>query len=1244
MLLKRLLLPGADETELFHHLLDVGHELGRCGGGKDDAGRDIGHRLGGIRHRLTHLGGQVMRRAEGERQRVAVEAGRDEAVGRKFGGRRDVHDGGLERGVAGHVVLAFATGECILITPVWVCEAPCLIERGTERIILAAFRSHAKGQGPLPLRSGRRGNPAPLAMNVLTQPDAVRASSARTVTAILGPTNTGKTHLAIERMLAHSSGMIGLPLRLLAREVYSRVVQRVGADAVALITGEEKIIPARPRFSVCTVEALPARTDVSFLAIDEVQLAGDLERGHVFTDRILNLRGRDETLLLGAGTMRRVIENLIPGVNIVTRPRLSVLTYAGSKKITRMQRRSAVVAFSADEVYAIGELIRRQRGGVAVVLGALSPRTRNAQVEMFQNGDVDFLVATDAIGMGLNLDLDHVAFASDRKFDGFQYRRLTPSEFGQIAGRAGRHTRDGTFGVTGRADPLEPDLVEALETHRFAPVQTLQWRNRVLDFASIAALKASLDTPPNRDGLTKAPPADDVNVLELVTRDAEIPALANTRERVALLWDICQIPDYRRIALANHGELVAAVFSQISRRGAISDDWFAEQLAFADRTDGDIDTLSNRIAHIRTWTYAANRPDWLRDQTHWQERTRAIEDRLSDALHERLTQRFVDRRTSVLMRRLRENAMLEAEITPDGNVVVEGLHVGQLQGFRFVPDPQAGGPDAKAIRTAAQQALVGEISRRAEGVSVAPNEAFVLASDGVLRWQGLTIARLVDGDEILKPRFVILADEALTGAALDAVQGRLDKWLKNHLETLLKPLFDMRAAEELAPQARGIAFRLSEALGVIERSEIAEDVRSLDQDMRASLRKLGVRFGAHNIYVPALLKPHPSALLAILWGLKNGGLGGPGLAELPALSAAGRTTIPVDETFPKALYRVVGFRVSGPRAVRLDILERLADLIRPLLSWRPTAESPEPPTGAVRGGGFAITPAMTSLLGSSGEDFAAVLKSLGYRVERRAVQPATPVVAPVAAPTEAAHTEIGPTEAPAPSGAGEMPEPVAADAPVEPAIVDRPEPSGWAEEEAPVASAPVPEAAPVASPADPAMAEATPAVEPAEPAFIEVWRPGRPGGDRRHRPEGREGRPRRSPGPNAGAETQPQQADGTSPAPTPAGEPGDGRSRDRGNRRGGGQGRDGGERAGGGGRREGGGNREAGAKPERAREDRPPRRDGEDRRDRPQRSEPERRPFTSSQPAVKPREKAADPDSPFAKLAALKADLEKRGR
>ncbi|MCR4282597.1 MAG: helicase-related protein, partial [Bauldia sp.] len=654
-------------------------------------------------------------------------------------------------------------------------------------------------------------------MHVPPKPE-VAAASGRNVVAVLGPTNTGKTHLAIERMLGHPSGVIGLPLRLLAREVYDRIAARIGASEVALITGEEKIVPPAPRYRVCTVEAMPAETDASFLAIDEIQLAGDLERGHVFTDRMLNLRGRDETLLLGAATMRGIIAKLLPGVNVVTRPRMSLLTYSGMKKITRLPSRSAVVAFSSDEVYAIAELIRRQRGGAAVVLGSLSPRTRNAQVELFQSGDVDFLVATDAIGMGLNLDVDHIAFASDRKFDGYQFRRLSAAELAQIAGRAGRHMRDGTFGVTGRADPFEDPLVEALESHRFDAVKTVQWRNRDLDFSTLAELKASLDRAPTREGLTKAPPSVDVDVLDRVSRDDAVKALADRRERVALLWDICQIPDYRKIAPANHAELVTTLFAFMARDGAISDDWFETQVAHADRTDGDIDTLANRIAHVRTWTFAANRPNWLRDPFHWQERTRAIENRLSDALHERLTARFVDRRTSVLMRRLRENAMLEAEITATGDVLVEGQHVGSLEGFRFSPDPNADGPEAKALRAAAAKALAGEIASRAEKVATAANTDFALTGEGTLRWRGGAIARLAESDDALRPRLILLADEPLTGPARDRVQARIDLWLTNQAETLLKPLFDLRGADQLAPAARGLAFRLSEKLGVIERS------------------------------------------------------------------------------------------------------------------------------------------------------------------------------------------------------------------------------------------------------------------------------------------------------------------------------------------------------------------------------------------------------------------------------------------
>ena len=572
------------------------------------------------------------------------------------------------------------------------------------------------------------------------------------ISAILGPTNTGKTYMAIEKLVSHSSGIIGLPLRLLAREVYSKVVAKVGPKLVALHTGEERIVPDGARYHICTVEAMPAKADVAFVAIDEVQLAADFERGHVFTDRILNLRGREETLLLGAATMQPLVEQLLPNATITSRPRMSELSYIGPKKLSRLPRRSAVVTFSVNDVYAIAELVRRQKGGAAVVMGSLSPRTRNAQVELFQNGDVDHLIATDAIGMGLNLDLDHVAFAAEKKFDGFQHRRLTAAELAQIAGRAGRHTRDGTFGVTGRVSPFEDELVEQLECHVFQPIKMLQWRSRLLDFESYGDLIASLEAAPERPGLTKSLPASDLQALELLYKDPEIRRRAHSSEGLKLLWDVCQVPDYRKIAPANHAELIGILFQQLNDWGILSRDWLSAQIAYADRIDGDIDTLANRIAHIRTWTFVANKKGWLDDPILWQEKTRAVEDRLSDALHERLTKRFIDRRTSVLMKRLREKAMLEAEITATGDVLVEGQHVGQLQGFRFAPDVSAEGNDAKAIHAAAQKVLSVEFESRSEKIAGAANDQFLLSGDGLLRWQGAPIAKLVAGDAILKPR------------------------------------------------------------------------------------------------------------------------------------------------------------------------------------------------------------------------------------------------------------------------------------------------------------------------------------------------------------------------------------------------------------------------------------------------------------------------------------------------------------
>ncbi len=1045
-------------------------------------------------------------------------------------------------------------------------------------------------------------------------PDRELRARGAGVTAVLGPTNTGKTHLAIERMLAHSSGMIGLPLRLLAREVYNRAVERVGSEAVALVTGEEKIKPPNPRFWVATVEAMPRELDVAFVAVDEIQLAADFERGHVFTDRMLHRRGREETLVLGAATMRPIVERLLPGASIVSRPRLSRLTFSGEKKLTRLPRRSAIVAFSAEEVYAIAELIRRQRGGAAVVLGALSPRTRNAQVELYQSGEVDYLVATDAIGMGLNLDVDHVAFASDRKFDGYQFRKLNPSELAQIAGRAGRATRDGTFGTSGRCPPFETELVQALESHTFEPVKLVQWRNSDLDFSSVGALQAALAMAPNESALARAPIAEDILVLDHAARDDDVRAWTRTRADVERLWDVCQLPDYRKIAPANHAELVMAVYGFLQRDGAIKTDWFAHQVALADRTDGDIDTLSTRIAHIRTWTFAANRLDWLTDPEHWQGVTRAVEDRLSDALHERLTERFVDRRTSVLMRRLRENATLEPDFNKTGDVAVEGHVIGRLDGFVFVADASSGGSEAKALQNAAQKALVGEIAARAARLVEAPDSQFVLTADGTLRWIGAAVGKLQASEELLRPRIRIIADEHLSGAPRDSVEARLNTWLKNHTEKLLGPLAELAAASDVTGIARGVAFQLVEALGVLDRAQVAEEVKALDQPARATLRKYGVRFGAYHIYFPALLKPAPRKLATQLWALRHDSTDSKVLDDLLNLAGSGRTSIAADPAIDSALYRTAGYRPCGARAVRVDILERLADLIRPALAWREGAPGARPP-GAATGGVFTVVNTMTSLIGASGEDFASILRALGYRMERRRKPPDQPQQAAPASgappadeiaaevPADASNSGELQNEAPAIANDSETAE---SSAPATASALTVAEPGAQAIAE-PIPEQPnLPVSDEAAARAGAAAASAT-----SEPEMIEVWRPGRTGERRRAhaRPRGRAKQGEAAvPAHRGAAESAVPDSDSTAVAvanddiaPTePAAETGThGRSRQHGRQR------------------------------------RPQQR--LDRQERPQRERSAGKRFDRKE---KRPEKRPDPNSPFAKLAALKAQLE----
>ncbi|MFT5508362.1 MAG: ATP-dependent RNA helicase SUPV3L1/SUV3 [Hyphomicrobiaceae bacterium] len=999
----------------------------------------------------------------------------------------------------------------------------------------------------------------------------------RNVTAVLGPTNTGKTHLAIERMLGHQTGMIGLPLRLLAREIYDRVANRVGADKVALITGEEKIKPEGARYWICTVEAMPQDITVDFLAIDEIQLAADLDRGHVFTDRLLHARGEMETLVLGASTMRAAISDLIPGANFISRPRLSKLSYAGQKKITRLPARSAIVAFSASDVYAIAELIRSQRGGAAVVLGALSPRTRNAQVALYQSGDVDFLVATDAIGMGLNLDVDHVSFSNVRKFDGQKFRDLTAAELAQIAGRAGRHMNDGTFGVTGDAEPLDQGLVDRLEDHEFDSIKTLQWRARELDFSSVDGLRDSLRALPDQFRLMRARSSDDFDALESVARDPDVVRMAQSAPDVEALWEVCQIPDYRKISSQNHAELVASVFKDLKgASGHIDEDWFAKQVAFSDRIDGDIDTLSNRLAHIRTWTFVANRQDWLKDPGHWQTRTREIEDSLSDALHACLTQRFVDARASALMKGMKDNQELSGEIGDDGSIHVESHFVGSLKGFRYIPDTQADGLQGKTTRNAANQVLSKEMSMRTRRLVAAKNDAFTLTRTGQVVWRGDEIAKLDAAEDPLKPQVALIADDILQGADRERVMTRVQAWVADTIAERLKPLVDLGKAEDVDGLARGVGFRLTESVGVLKRDSVAEEMKALDQPARAQLRRYGVRFGAFNVFFPILLKPAAADLLLTLWCVRYGKENGLDPAAPPEAPRAGLTSTKVDPAIPEAFYRAYGFHVCGPRAVRIDMLERLADLIRPLLSWRVKSEGDTPPKGSTGDGGFTVIPEMMSILGCSPEELGNVLAALGFRLEKR--EAPKPVPAPEAKPavatddaaapdalleaavsTETTAAADEPTAAPSDGNAPEAaqdsadnsesapaeaaaspiaettsdtttPDPVAVSepsstAPTETSDGDTPAPSDVtptpekADEAAASASATVAsedeakvETAGEPAPEVEASADAPSADAPAEPVMIEIWRP-----RRRH-----DGGQRRSRPPRRGAQNNGQ--------------------------------------------------------------------------------------------------------------------------
>ena len=774
----------------------------------------------------------------------------------------------------------------------------------------------------------------------------------RAVTALLGPTNTGKTHLALERMLTHRTGMIGFPLRLLARENYDRVAALRGPGSVALVTGEERIVPEEPSYWMCTVEAMPLDLKVDFLAVDEVQLAADRERGHVFTDRILNARGRLETWLIGAETVRRLLHKLLPDASFTTRPRLSTLSYAEPKPLSKLPRRSAVIAFSVRELYEVAARLRRERGGAALVFGALSPRTRNAQVGLYQAGDVDHLVATDAIGMGLNLDIDHVVFTGLTKFDGVGPRTLTPAEVGQIAGRAGRHVRDGDFAATTDLGPLDRRLVEAVEAHRFVPLSHLYWRTDDLDFFSPLALLGSLDREPPHPFLLRMRHAEDQQTLAGLTRDADTMDLAREPEPVRQLWEVCQVPDFQGVVTEGHTRLLARVFAFLrGPSGRIGEDFLAARVKELDRTDGDVEALLGRIAGIRTWTYISNRSSWVPDPRFWQQRTRAAEDRLSDALHERLTQQFVDRHGTVIARH--DPSELVSSVGADGEVLVQGLRAGVLEGFRFRPDREVR-ESSRGLLAAANRALRDLVRDRVEALEREEDPGFALGPGAELLWHGAGVARLVAGESPLAPQVEVLASDLLDPPLRERARRRLAAWLDAHLRSALGPLFALRDGAP-AGAARGLAFALAEGLGAVPRRTVSRQVGALTPDDRRDLGRFGVTTGRLAVFLRSLLQPEAMRLRARLFWIHAG---------RPAEAGPdGPPSVPHDARQPPAFYLACGYFPAGPRAVRLDRMEHAAAVASRLS----------------RAGLFAPPRELPSILGCRPDEVPAVLAAIGYR-------------------------------------------------------------------------------------------------------------------------------------------------------------------------------------------------------------------------------------------------------------------------
>ena len=780
------------------------------------------------------------------------------------------------------------------------------------------------------------------------------------ITAVLGPTNTGKTHLAIETMLSFSNGMIGFPLRLLAREVYDKIVKKIGLDKVALITGEEKIIPSNAKYFLCTVESMPIDKHLDFVGVDEIQMCSDHERGHIFTDRLLNMRGNKLTMLMGSNTIKNIISKLDDDIDFINRNRLSKLTYSGHKKISRIDRKTAIIAFSAEEVYAIAELIRRQKGGAAIVMGSLSPKTRNAQVALYQSGDVDFLVATDAIGMGINMDLDNVYFSNLKKFDGKKSRRLNLSEIGQIAGRAGRYLNDGSFGITGECKEINSEEVDLLENHKFEEIQTIFYRNSDLNFNNSETLIKSLDEKPHQAWLRKINECSDEKALKYFLKDKNFENIKFTSQNLNLLWECCQIPDFVKKTYGNHYEVIGNVFNFLTtKKRKINEDFMRQQLMKLDKLEGNVDSLSNRIANVRTWSYVSNKNNWVENQNYWIEKTKLLEDKLSDRLHEELTKTFIDKRASVLARGLKQDMEFDTKILDNNEVMIDDQFIGKINGLKLQLDLKKGAleTDIKSLKKAARQTVGPELEKRIQ--MIIDTGLIELKDDFKIYWNKFPIGKLTSGKDYLCPNIELIVDDILENNQKSKLTQFLEKWIKNKIETILKSLIDIKDLKEKNSSIKALAFQLYENNGVLKREQVSEYLKNLGQEERKVLRGLGVKFGRYHIFLHRLIKPEPVSLRTLLWKNYN-------QKYLNLKPPTFGLNFLEDKEKNKNFMLLCGFEKFDNFFIRIDILERL---------FMKIINSNTEINKEIK-----MTAEMLNLLGCNKDNFKKLLKKMNYKI------------------------------------------------------------------------------------------------------------------------------------------------------------------------------------------------------------------------------------------------------------------------